>query len=101
MRLRPIDRARRGSALGRMTINVHILMNSLIVHDNFTGGSREFRFVIEFLINHKKILGYLEKFNKLPPALPLIPFARQLRLGILRQLRFAITFVLRLTARWR
>jgi len=30
MRLRPIDRARRGSALGRMTINVHILMNSLI-----------------------------------------------------------------------
>jgi len=28
-RLRPIDRARRGSALGQMTISVHILMNSL------------------------------------------------------------------------
>src|SRR5262249_28566496 len=30
-RLRPIDRARRGSTLGQMIISVHILMNSLIV----------------------------------------------------------------------
>jgi len=36
MRLRPIDRARRGSALCRMTISVHILMNSLIVDDLYS-----------------------------------------------------------------